>query len=399
MSKKHKIKIWSSEQKSRIVLELLKEENTLSELASKYEVSTKTIANWRRTFLANASFAFEPLKAVSEYKDQLDDLREQNDALAKALGKATVERDWLAGKLKGLDLSNKKSLISTKPDKLSKTRQCELLDLNRSSLYYKEKEMSVDNKNIINKIDQIFTDHPVYGYRYIHKKLQEDGIKIGKDRVLKYMNIIGIKAIYPKKKRLTSVKDDQNRIYGYLLDKYWTKSDNGRTVNVANAGEVWSGDITYIRTGSGFMYLSAIIDWNSKALLSYKLSNSMDASLATDVLHEALNKYPAPKIFNSDQGSQYTSHEHTKILQDNNIGISMNGKGRSIDNIVIERFFRTLKYNCIFINDFNNIKELKKGIGDYIDHYNYRRFHSAIGYQKPMNFYLNQIQNAMPIAA
>ncbi len=130
------------------------------------------------------------------------------------------------------------------------------------------------------------------------------------------------------------------------------------------------------------------------SILSYKLSNSMDTTLVTDVLQDALSKYPAPCIFNSDQGSQYTSCAHTEILRKNNIQISMNGKGRSIDNIVIERFFKTLKYNCIFINDFKDIKELKGGIGNYITKYNFHRFHSSIGYQKPMNVYLNYLQNA-----
>ena len=142
------------------------------------------------------------------------------------------------------------------------------------------------------------------------------------------------------------------------------------------------------------MYLAAIIDWHSKAILSYKLSNSMDSALVTDILKEALEKYPAPQIFNSDQGSQYTGHEHTGILKENNVQISMNGKGRSIDNIVIERFFRTLKYNCIFINDFKNATELKEGINSYMDKYNNQRFHSSIGYQKPMNVYRDYLQNA-----
>ncbi len=128
--------------------------------------------------------------------------------------------------------------------------------------------------------------------------------------------------------------------------------------------------------------------------MSYKLSNSIDATLVTDVLKDALDKYPAPQIFNSDQGSQYTSHDHTEILKNNNIQISMNSKGRSIDNIVIERFFRTLKYNCIFINDFKNIKEFKDGIRSYVNKYNYQRFHSSIGYKKPMNVYLDYVQNA-----
>jgi len=396
---KNKLRVFSAEEKSTIVLELLKEEHPLSVLASKYGVTPKSIKNWKRQFLANAPLAFEPAKAVSDYKEQITKLKGEIDELAKALGKTTVERDWAVGKLNSLDLLNKKRLVDSKLHKLSKTRRCELLNMNRSSIYYQSRPMHSYNLKILDKIDKIYTDNPEYGYRYIHRKLLEDDLVIGKDRVLKYMNLIGIEAIYPKKKKSTSIKNDQNQVYSYLLDTYWTHTDRTKTVYVPNANEVWSGDITYIRTKSGFMYLAAIIDWHSKAVLSYKISNTMDVALVRDVLKEALNKYPAPKIFNSDQGSQYTSNEHRALLQAYNIQISMNGKGRSIDNIIIERFFRTLKYNCISINNFDNIQELKDGVRDYIKHYNYNRFHSTIGYKKPMDLYLKSIQNFMPLAA
>jgi putative transposase len=393
MSKKQ-IRNFSAEEKTRIVLELLKEESTIAQLSTKYEVTAKSIHNWKKQFLENAALAFEPAKIVSEYKEEISKLKDQNDELAKALGKTTVERDWAVGKLNSLDLSNKKSLVGSKLRLLSKARQCELLEVSRTSIYYKARAMSSYNLSILNKIDEIYTENPEYGYRYIYQQLLEEGINIGRDRVLKYMGIMGIEAIYQHKKKPVSARDGQHKIYNYLLDKYWTRSGKTRTVHVPNSNEVWSGDITYIRVNGGFMYLAAIIDWHSKAILSYKLSNTMDAALVTDVLKEALSKYSAPMVFNSDQGSQYTGHDHIEILRDNNIQISMNGKGRSIDNIVIERFFRTLKYNCIFINDFKNIKELKDGIKIYMDKYNYRRFHSSIGYQKPMNVYLNYLQNA-----
>ncbi len=230
-------------------------------------------------------------------------LKEQNDELAKTLGKTIVERDWAVGKLQSLDLSNRKELVDSKLAMLPKTRKYELLKINRSSMYYKAKPFSGYNLNILNKIDEIYTDNPEFGYRYIHRQLLEDGLVIGKDRVLKYMNMIGIEAIYPKRKKLISGKDKQHKIYSYLLDKYWSNLGTSKTVDVPNANEVWSGDITYVRTNSGFMYMAAIIDWHSRAVLSYKLSNSMDVSLVTEVLHDALNKYPAPQIFNSDQGS------------------------------------------------------------------------------------------------
>jgi len=391
---KKQIKIFSAEEKTKIVLELLREESTVAQLSSKYELTSKTIHNWKRQFLANAALAFEPAKVVSEYKEEIHRLKEQNDELAKALGKATVERDWAVGKLKGLDMLNKKSLVESKPKIIAQARQCELLGLNRSSIYYKPRIMSSYNLSILNKIDEIYTDNPEYGYRYIHRQLLEEGLCVGRDRVLKYMGMMGIEAIAPRKKKSISIKDDSHKIHKYLLDKYWTSSGKTKTVFVPNSNEVWSGDITYIRMHGGFMYMAAIIDWHSRAILSYKLSNSMDTTLVTDVLQDALSKYPAPCIFNSDQGSQYTSHAHTEILRKNNIQISMNGKGRSIDNIVIERFFKTLKYNCIFINDFTGIKELRDSIGNYITKYNFHRFHSSIGYQKPMNVYLNYLQNA-----
>lgn len=393
MTKKH-IKNFSAEYKTKIVLELLESEVTISQLSKKYEITPKTIQNWKKQFLNNASMAFEPAKVVSEYKTEIDELKSQNDELAKALGKATIERDWALGKLNGLDIANKRDLVDSKLKELSMARQCELLKINRSMLYYQPQIMSLYNKKIMDRIDEIYTDNPEYGYRFIYKSLLEEGFNIGRDRTLKYMGIMGIEAIYPKKKKSISMQNKDHKIYPYLLEPYWQRSNGSRSVYVPRSNEVWSGDITYIRTPMGFMYMAAIIDWHSKAILSYKLSNSMDASLVTSILEDALSKYPAPLIFNSDQGSQYTGSEHIKILENQGIQISMNGKGRSIDNIVMERFFKTLKYNCIFINEFNNISELKEGINNYVDKYNNRRFHSSIGYKKPMDVYLNAFQNA-----
>ena len=276
---KKQIKIFSAEEKTKIVLELLREESTVAQLSSKYELTSKTIHNWKRQFLANAAIAFEPAKVVSEYKEEIHRLKEQNDELAKALGKATVERDWAMGKLKGLDMLNKKSLVESKPKIIAQARQCELLGLSRSSIYYKPRIMSSYNLSILNKIDEIYTDNPEHGYRYIHRQLLEEGFCVGRDRVLKYMGMMGIEAIAPRKKKSISIKDDSHKIHKYLLDKYWTSSGKTKTVFVPNSNEVWSGDITYIRMHGGFMYMAAIIDWHSRAILSYRLSNSMDTTL------------------------------------------------------------------------------------------------------------------------
>lgn len=389
------IKNFSAEYKTKVVLELLESEVTISQLSKKYEITPKTIQNWKKQFLSNASMAFEPAKVVSEYKTEIEELKSENDELAKALGKATVERDWALGKLRGLDIPNKRNLVDSKLEDLSMARQCELLKINRSMLYYQPKIMSLYNKKIMDRIDEIYTDNPDYGYRFMHKSLLEEGFTIGRDRTLKYMSIMGIEALYPKQKKSISTQNKAHKVHPYLLEPYWQISKKGsKSVYVPRSNEVWSGDITYIRTPSGFMYMAAIIDWHSKAILSYKLSNSMDSRLVTSILEEALSKYPSPLIFNSDQGSQYTGSEHIRILENHGIQISMNCKGRSIDNIIMERFFRTLKYNCIFINEFKNISELKEGINNYVDKYNNRRFHSSIGYKKPMDVYLSAFKNA-----
>lgn len=384
---------YNPEQKAKVVLELLKEEQTLGELATQYKVTPKTIQNWKKEFLANAAKAFESDNNAKKNKEELEKLTEENDALAKALGRTTVERDWAVGKLKSLDLSDKKDLVDSKLTTLSLARQTKLLEINRTTRYYKPVPFSKQNMRILNQIDEIYVDNPDYGYRMIHQQLKEDGCAIGNNRVLKYMGILGIQALYPHKKKITSIKNSEHPVYPYLLKPYWYKTgQKTKAVKVNTPNEVWSGDITYIRMNGGFMYLAAVIDWNTRAILAYKLSNSMDATLATDVLKMALAKYPAPKIFNSDQGSQYTSYEHTKILKDHNIKISMNSKGRSIDNIIIERFFRTLKQSNIYISDYQTIKELKEGIKAFIYKYNFKRFHSSLNYQKPMNIYLDFIQ-------
>jgi putative transposase len=388
--------IFSAEQKSKIVIELLKEEQTISQIASKYGVTPKTLQNWKKKFLENSSLAFDVTVSTKIYKDEIEELKEQNNELAKALGKLTIRTEWAEGKLKSLGLNDKKALIEPKLKNLPISEQCNICGISRSSYYYKPVSLSEYELRILNTIDKIYTENPEYGYRFIYKQLLEDGFLVGRDRVLKYMRLMGIQAIYPKKKRITTVPDGGHKKYPYLLEDYKVennKNKSKKSVKVENPNEVWSGDITYLGTPNGFVYLAAIIDWNTKAILSYKISNTMDTHLVTDVLNEALSKYQAPKIFNSDQGSQYTSKEHTKILKKNGVQISMNSKGRSIDNIAIERFFRTLKYCNIYINDYKTLKELKEGIKKYIYKYNFERFHSAINYQKPMNVYLETIKN------
>ena len=204
---------------------------------------------------------------------------------------------------------------------------------------------------LLDAINNIYSDFPSYGSRRIYAQLLRDGFSIGRKFVKKAMKYMGIEALYPKPKTTTANKEHYK--YPYLLKDF---RDYAGLVVIEKTNQVWSTDITYIKLEKGFVYLAAIIDWHSKKILSWKLSNTMDISLVKSVLNEALSFYPKPEIFNTDQGSQYTSKAHTDILKKHNIKISMDGVGRATDNICIERFWRSIKYEEIYLNEYKIIK-------------------------------------------
>ena len=263
------------------------------------------------------------------------------------------------------------------PAKISLVEQCELLDLNRSSIYYQpQPAFSKEELAILNKMDSIFTDYPFYGYRRVYLELLDQGFLVGRDRVLKYMRVLGLETFYPRKRR-TTIPNKEHKIYPYLL----------RDVDICRPNQVWAADITYIRMNKGFCYLVAIIDWYSRRILSWRISNSLDVGFCLDALQEALDKFGVPEIFNTDQGSQFTSKEFTDILKAYGVQISMDGKGRAIDNVIIERFFRSLKYEDIYRKDYGNIPSLKEGVFNYMNLYNYRRRHSSLANRRPAEVY------------
>jgi putative transposase len=193
---------------------------------------------------------------------------------------------------------------------------------------------------------------------------------------------LGLRAVLAVKAPYTTKRDKEHAIYAYKL----------KDVEITRANQVWSTDITYIRIKGGFVYLAAIIDWYSKAVLSWRISNTMDSDLVMSVLHEALSLYPKPEIFNTDQGSQYTSYIHTDTLKKHNISISMNGTGRSVDNICIERFWRSAKVEKIYLNEYDRVSVLKSDAREYINFYNHKRFHESLAYKKPMEVYFNSMK-------
>lgn len=373
-----------------MVLEVLDSEKTVNEIASKYKVLPTSLKSWKKQFLENMSLAFDKSTVVKEYKDEIETLQKDKDTLAKKVGNLTVEKDFLVEKLNSLASSKeRKSLLNTKLD-LSLNRQCKLLNINKSSLYYTPiKPFSTGSEiKLLDAINNIYSDFPYYGYRRITKQLQIDGHNVGKKLVKKAMRYMGIEALYPKPKTTTANKEHYK--YPYLLKDF--RNDAGQVI-IDRANKVWSTDITYIKLEKGFVYLAAIIDWHSKKILSWKLSNTMDISLVTGVLKEALLFYPKPEIFNTDQGSQYTSKVHIDILKKHDIKISMDGVGRATDNICIERFWRSIKYEEIYLGEYKNMKVLRKAIEKYMDTYNRKRLHSAIDYKTPNEVYFDYINN------
>jgi putative transposase len=373
---------YSAEFKTKIVLEVLAGNKTLNEIASVYNIIPKNIMNWKKIFLDNASLAMEPSKAVKEYKDANVKLQEQLDEYAKVVGKLTVDNEWLTGKLKSLGLSNKKALVESKlTTTISIKRQCELIGLNRSSLYYTP-AINTNEMGIKNHIQKIYEEMPLYGYLKVHQQLLEDGFVVSANTVQKYRKDMGLKAILAVRKPNASQPNIAHPIYSYKL----------KGIDIARANQVWSTDITYIKIKGGMVYMAAIIDWYSKAVLSWKIANTMDTALVMSVLDEALLLYGKPEILNTDQGSQYTSYIHTKTLKDNGITISMDSKGRATDNICIERFWRSAKCEKIYLNEYSKVTTLKDDVREYIDFYNHKRFHESLVYKKPMSVYYESIK-------
>ncbi len=373
---------YSTELKTKLVLELLKEEKTLIEIAKDNGITPNNLKNWKKLFLENAEMAMEPSKVVKEYKDETKKLQEKIDEYAKIVGQLTVENNWMRGKLRSSDLSSKKAMINFELKRLSVVQQCAILDISRSSLYYIP-VVSEHKETIKEEIKSIFEEIPIYGAKKVHYQLLENGFSVSLNTVQSYRKELGLKAILAVREPISlTLANIQHPKFSYKL----------RGINITRANQVWSTDITYIKINGGMVYLAAIIDWYSKAVLSWKISNTMDTDLVMGVLNEALLKYEKPEIFNTDQGSQYTSYIHTQTLKDNGITISMDGKGRATDNICIERFWRSAKVERIYLNQYNTIKELKEDVSDYMDFYNYKRFHETLNYKKPINVYLESLQ-------
>ena len=257
---------------------------------------------------------------------------------------------------------------------ISVRRQCELLDVNRSGLYYEPVSESQKNLTLMRLLDEQYTRTPFYGSRRMREWLATQGHEVNRKRVSRLMALMGIEAVYPKPK--LSQPGEGHRIYPYLL--------RGTTVERVN--QVWSTDITYIRMAQGFVYLVAVMDWYSRFVLSWSLSLTMEVDFCIEALKRALRR-GRPEIFNSDQGSQFTSEKFTGELEAKDIAISMDGRGRCLDNIFVERLWRSLKYEEVYLKDYASVTEARAGIERYFRFYNQDRLHQSLQYRTPAAIY------------
>lgn len=276
-------------------------------------------------------------------------------------------------------------MVDTNHHRLSITQQCGLLQISRSSWYYEAMGETPLNLKLMRLLDEQFMETPYYGARQMARHLRRQGYWVNRKRVRRLMQKMGLMAIYQKPN--TSKPHADHKVYPYLL----------RGMDIMEPNQVWCADITYIPMRKGFLYLVAVMDWYSRKVLSWKLSNTLDTDFCVAALEEAMAKYGKPAVFNTDQGCQFTSFEFTQVLKDAGVKISMDSKGRWMDNIMIERLWRSLKYECIYLHAFETGSETREGINKWIRRYNEERPHSSLDDKTPKEAYWNLPKAGYPV--
>jgi putative transposase len=265
---------------------------------------------------------------------------------------------------------------------VSMRRQCELLGVNRSSLYYEPVEPDAEELGLMRRIDELHLKHPFFGSRKIAQTLKAAGIEVNRKRVQRLMRLMGLESTAPKPN--TSKPAPENPVCPYLL----------KNLQVSRVNQVWAADITYIPLARGFLFLVAIIDLYSRRVLGWRLSNTLETSFCVEALHEALERYGCPEIFNTDQGAQFTSEEFTSALLERDVKISMDGRGRCLDNIFVERLWRSLKYEEVYLYAYESVSVARAGVGRYFQFFNHERPHASLGNQTPASFYDGLVHEA-----
>ncbi|WP_408998396.1 IS3 family transposase [Syntrophus buswellii] len=356
--------------KAKVALDALKGDQTIVELSQRYQVHPNQITDWKKQLLEHAADIFG--------KDKKTDPSSIIKELHAKIGQLSMENDFLFRGARSNRRHERKTMIDRK-DPLPITRQCSLLDLSRSGFYYAPSPLSAKDLELMRQIDEIHLAFPFYGSRKIRDELWARKHNVGRDRVRRLMRRMGIEALYVKPR--LSLPHPEHVKYPYLL----------RGLEIKRANQVWATDITYIPMAKGFCYLVAIMDWASRMVLSWRLSNTLDSAFCVDALEEAIAKYGCPEIFNTDQGSQFTAETFTYALKSRGITISMDGKGRWMDNVFIERLWRSVKYEDIYLKAYNSMAETKRGLAAYFTFYNEKRWHQNFDRKTPAMVYFDSL--------
>ncbi|TNC46268.1 IS3 family transposase [Rubellimicrobium rubrum] len=366
--------------KAKVALAAIKGERTLAELAQQFDVHPNQITQWRSQLLEGASGVFgtaaapEPAPAV--------DVK----TLHAKIGELTLENGFFVRRARqGGSVAERKAMID-RDHELSVSRQAKALGISRGSIYYLLRPVSDADLKLMRRIDELHLEYPFAGSRMLKGLLQAEGHQVGRLHVSTLMKRMGLEALYRRPN--TSKPAPGHKIYPYLL----------RNLAVVRPNQVWAMDITTIPMARGFVYLAAVVDWFSRKVLAWKLSITLSADFCIEALEEALARHGRPDIFNTDQGSQFTSAEFIKVLKAAEIAISMDGKGAWRDNVFVERLWRTVKYEEVYLRAYASVSEARASIGRYFGFYNGRRPHSSFGGQTPDQVYANQ-PTPIPVAA
>ena len=373
---------FTAEFKARVALEALRERDSVQAIAARRELHPNQVTTWKRQLLEGLPEVFAGgagRKAALEHEAKIRDLHAK-------IGELTVERDFFSagssaepGGAGGawtntLGGTAERGRMIERDGPLSLSRQCALLGVSRSSQYYRPKGESAEDLALMRRMDELHMAYPFYGSRQLMRHLRREGVAAGRHRIRRLMRLMGMEAIYRRPR--TSVVSPEHRVFPYLL----------RGLTISRADHVWCADITYVPVTQGFFYLVAVMDWATRHVLAWRLSNTMDASFCVQALDDALG-WRAPEILNTDQGSQFTSEAFADRVLGAGVRFSMDGRGRFLDNIFIERLWRSLKYEAVYLYELRDGPDAQRIIGSWIDFYNEVRPHSSLGGRTPGEAY------------
>ncbi|MCL7406452.1 IS3 family transposase [Paradonghicola geojensis] len=354
--------------KAKVALEALRGDKTVQEIAAKHQLHPNQVSTWKRQAIDGMADVFSGGKQSGPTEAEIKELHAK-------IGRLAVENGFFVRRAEAVSPAKKRAMIERDHPELSISQQCKLVRLSRSAFYYTSIGINADTLAMMKEIDRVFTKYPFFGSRQIAAYLRREGTVVGRHRVRRLMTTMGLEAIY--KRPRTSQPHPQHPVYPYLL----------RKMVIDRPNQVWCADITFVPVKNGFLYLVAIMDWATRKVLSWRLSNTMHADFCVEALNEAIAKYGPPEICNTDQGSQFTGSAWITTLTDAGVRISMDGRGRYLDNIFIERLWRSLKQEAIYLEEINDGFQARRVIKDWIAFYNTERPHSALDRLTPDDAY------------